>query len=73
MNIYKVSNGYTGNSEVYLVVIAESGTQAEMIARQEFRRFSEIYNHPESYWTGLGVDFISHFENEAQVLWGSDE
>lgn len=60
MNLYRVTNGWIGNGDVYVLVIAPEETAARAAASDAFRRDAlrddRVHPHPETYWVADRLD-----------------
>lgn len=72
MNIYNVTNGYTGNGTVYLTVLANSEKEALNVASGTFMVTALRDNYERDYYLNLEVVFIQEFKYEPQVLGGEE-
>lgn len=50
MKLYRMYNGYMGNSSVCVLVIAETPLRAAELAKEAFKKYGEEFGHHESYW-----------------------
>jgi hypothetical protein len=69
MNLYRVYNGYTGNSNINILIVADNSELAEIIAKEKFKRESNEYG--ENYYNNLSVDLI--FEDLSKAHQGDIE
>lgn len=53
MNLYYVTNGYYGDGQVHVYVIAENEERAKELAAAQFKDSARNEDYPESYWTNL--------------------
>lgn len=73
MKLYQVYNGFTGYSDVHVLVVAENEDRANELASEEFKAKArnesydpqsifpsrkEEFKYSESYWTNLDVCLI---------------
>jgi len=64
MKLYKVYNGYVGDSAVYVIVVAKDSDEAYQLASTQFEANSYKYKSSEhryfeSYWTNLEIILLS--------------
>lgn len=63
MNLYAAYNGYTGESTVMALVLAEDETQALELARESFRRdemsYSKYCQPRPGYWENVKVKLLA--------------
>jgi hypothetical protein len=67
MKLFRVYNGYTGFSQVYVLVIAESEERALEIATETFKKEAEDkeylemwgkFQYTERYYTNLEIELL---------------
>ncbi|WP_191025648.1 hypothetical protein [Clostridium butyricum] len=62
MNLYRVMNGYMGESYVRVIVVAKDECRALKLAKEKFK--SESENYGERYYSHLTVEFLGSIEKE---------
>ncbi|MHB9110624.1 MAG: hypothetical protein ACYDCO_26530 [Armatimonadota bacterium] len=60
MKLYRIYNGYTGDSAVHVLVVAESKERALELAAERFKQESEsrLNPYPSRYWQNLTAEFL---------------
>jgi hypothetical protein len=62
MNLYRVINGYMGESYVRVLVVAQNEERALELAREKFKSESEHYG--EAYYSNLQAELLGNTEKE---------
>lgn len=62
MNLYRVTNGYMGESYVRVLIVAKTESRARELAREKFKSESERYG--EAYYSNLKAELLGNTEEE---------
>lgn len=62
MNLYRVTNGYIGESYVRVLIIAKNEERALELAKEKFK--SESDNYGEAYYSNLKAELLGSAEKE---------
>jgi len=58
MNLYEITNGYTGFSYVRCLVVADSDERAKELAIPKFKEAGVNERQNERYWTNLDANLL---------------
>ena len=62
MNLYRVSNGYIGESYVRVLVVSKDEQRALKLAKEKFK--SESGHYGEKYYSNLELELLGNVEEE---------